>query len=66
MQNRIHYFKWTAGLIVVTDSFLTGTKNDKCGTRHDPLFMTQLGADFAAKGFLNLMTSSPVATGLAH
>ncbi len=31
-----------------------------------PLFMTQLAADFAAKGLLNLMTSSPVATGLAH
>ncbi len=30
------------------------------------LFMTQLAADFAAKGLLNLMTSSPVATGLAH
>ncbi len=30
------------------------------------LFMTQLAADFAAKGVLNLMTSSPVATGLAH
>ncbi len=29
-------------------------------------FMTQLAADFAAKGLLNLMTSSPVATGLAH
>ncbi len=28
--------------------------------------MTQLVADFAAKGLLNLMTSSPVATGLAH
>ncbi len=28
--------------------------------------MTQLAADFAAKGLLNLMTSSPVATGLAH
>ncbi len=28
--------------------------------------MTQLEADFAAKGLLNLMTSSPVATGLAH
>ncbi len=31
-----------------------------------PLFMTQLAADFAAKGLLNLMTSSPVATGLAQ
>ncbi len=31
MQNRIHYFGWTAGLIVVTNSFLTGTKNDKYG-----------------------------------
>ncbi len=31
MQNRIHYFRWTAGLIVVTSSFLTGTKNDKYG-----------------------------------
>ncbi len=31
-----------------------------------PLFMTQLAANFAAKGLLNLMTSSPVATGLAH
>ncbi len=31
MQNRIHYFRWTAGLIVVTNSFLTGTKNDKYG-----------------------------------
>ncbi len=30
------------------------------------LLMTQLEADFAAKGPLNLMTSSPVATGLAH
>ncbi len=30
------------------------------------LFMTQLAADFAAKGLLNLMASSPVATGLAH
>ncbi len=30
------------------------------------LFMTQLAAGFAAKGLLNLMTSSPVATGLAH
>ncbi len=30
------------------------------------LFMTQLAVDFAAKGPLNLMTSSPVATGLAH
>ncbi len=30
------------------------------------LFMTQLAVDFAAKGLLNLMTSSPVATGLAH
>ncbi len=28
--------------------------------------MTQLTADFSAKGLLNLMTSSPVATGLAH
>ncbi len=27
--------------------------------------MTQLAADFAAKSLLNLMTSSPVATGLA-
>ncbi len=26
----------------------------------------QLEADLAAKGLLNLMTSSPVATGLAH
>ncbi len=31
MQNRIHYFRWKAGLIVVTNSFLTGTKNDKYG-----------------------------------
>ncbi len=31
-----------------------------------PLFMTQLAAGLAAKGLLNLMTSSPVATGLAH
>ncbi len=31
-----------------------------------PLFMTQLAADFAAKGLLNFMTSSPVAPGLAH
>ncbi len=30
------------------------------------LFMTQLAAGFASKGLLNLMTSSPVATGLAH
>ncbi len=30
------------------------------------LFMTQLAADFAAKGQLNLMTSSQEATGLAH
>ncbi len=29
-------------------------------------FMTQLAADFAAKGLLNIMTSRPVATGLAH
>ncbi len=28
--------------------------------------MTQLAADFAAKGLLILMTSSPVATGLAY
>ncbi len=28
--------------------------------------MTQLAADFAAKGLLNLVTSSPVATGLTH
>ncbi len=28
--------------------------------------MTQLAAGFAAKGLLILMTSSPVATGLAH
>ncbi len=28
--------------------------------------LTQLAADFAAKGLLNLMTSSPVATGFAH
>ncbi len=28
--------------------------------------MTQLAAEFAAKGLLNLMKSSPVATGLAH
>ncbi len=32
MQNRIPYFRWTAGLIVVTNSFLTGTKNDKYGS----------------------------------
>ncbi len=32
MQNRIHYFRWTTGLIVVTNSFLTGTKNDKYGS----------------------------------
>ncbi len=25
-------FRWTAGLIVVTNSFLTGTKNDKYGS----------------------------------
>ncbi len=31
MQNCIHYFRWTAGLKVVTNSFLTGTKNDKYG-----------------------------------
>ncbi len=31
MQNCIHYFRWTAVLIVVTKSFLTGTKNDKYG-----------------------------------
>ncbi len=31
MQNRIHYFRSTAGLIVVTNSFLTGSKNDKYG-----------------------------------
>ncbi len=30
------------------------------------LFMTQLAAGFAAIGRLNFMTSSPVATGLAH
>ncbi len=34
--------------------------------RVTPLFMTQLTADFVAKDLLNLMTSSPVATGLAH
>ncbi len=28
--------------------------------------MTQLAAGFAAKGLLNLMTNSPVATGLAY
>ncbi len=28
--------------------------------------MTQLAADFAAKGLLNLIMSSPVAMGLAH
>ncbi len=28
MQNPVHYFRWSAGLIVVTNSFLTGTKND--------------------------------------
>ncbi len=32
----------------------------------DNTFMTQLAADFAAKGLLNLMTISPEATGLAH
>ncbi len=32
----------------------------------NPLFMTQFAANFTAKGLLNLMTSSPVATGLAH
>ncbi len=31
-----------------------------------PRFMAQLAADFAAKGLLNLMTRSPVVTGLAH
>ncbi len=31
-----------------------------------PLFMTQLAADFAAKGLLILMMSSSVATGVAH
>ncbi len=31
MQNRIYYFRWTAGLIVVANSFLAGTKNDKYG-----------------------------------
>ncbi len=31
MQNRIDYSRWTAGLIVVTNSFLTGTKNDRYG-----------------------------------
>ncbi len=30
------------------------------------IFMTQLAADFAVKGLLNLMTSSTVATGLVH
>ncbi len=30
------------------------------------LFITQLASGFAAKLLLNLMTSSPVATGLAH
>ncbi len=30
------------------------------------LLMTQLAVGFAAKGLLNLKTSSPVATGLAH
>ncbi len=39
-------------------SYLAPCKNN--------LFMTQLAASFAAKGLLNLMTSSPVATGLAH
>ncbi len=29
-------------------------------------FMTQLAADFAAKGVLNHMAKCPVATGLAH
>ncbi len=38
MQNRIHYFRWTAGLIVVTNSFLTGTKNDKYGTLSNAFF----------------------------
>ncbi len=30
------------------------------------LFVSQLAASFAATDLLNLMTSSPVATGLAH
>ncbi len=30
------------------------------------LFMTNLATGFAAKGLLNLLTSSPLATGLAH
>ncbi len=30
------------------------------------LLITQLAVGFAAKGLLNLLTSSPVATGLAH
>ncbi len=32
----------------------------------NPLFLTQLAAGFTSKGLLNLMTRSPVATGLAH
>ncbi len=32
MQNCIHYFRWTVVLIVVTNSFLTDTKNDKYGS----------------------------------
>ncbi len=39
-------------------SYLAPCKND--------LFMTQLAAGFDAKGLLNLMTSSPVAKGLAQ
>ncbi len=36
--------------------------------RHEKtsLFMTRLAANFAEKGQLNLMASSPVATGLGH
>ncbi len=29
MQNRIHYFRWTAGLVVVTNSFLMALKRIK-------------------------------------
>ncbi len=54
MQNRIHYLRWTAALIVVTKSFLTGTKNDKYGIRlpdeFDSKFCIQIGCSMAYWG----------------
>ncbi len=38
MQNSMNYFRWTAGIIVVTNSFLTGTKREKYGSRHEHYF----------------------------